>query len=216
MLSTLIRIIKNKTELYLFKRKWRKKNYDNDTYVANIFDISRVNVGNYTYGLLNVIHSYGNPKEKLTIGSYCSISTDVYFLLGGEHFFKGLSTFPFKVYICHEEYEAISKGEIKICDDVWIGHGAIILSGVTIHQGAIVAAGSVVTKDVPPYTIVGGNPARIIKYRFENEVIEKLLKVDFSKLDSNKIKNNIDILYTEINSTNIDDILKSLEVSNES
>ncbi len=213
MISSIIRIIKNKYMLYIFKHEWRKNNKHNETYVSGFFDVSRVKVGKHTYGLLNIIHSYGHPNEMLIIGDFCSISTDVYFLLGGEHPYKGISTFPFKVNICKDKYEAYSKGEIKVCDDVWIGHGAVILSGVTINQGAIVAAGSVVSKSVPPYAIVGGNPARIIKYRFEDEIIEKLLKIDYSKLDEEKIKRNIDKLYSEVNCSNIDELIKALAIN---
>ena len=91
--------------------------------------------------------------------------------------------------------EAISKGDIIIDDDVWIGYGATILSGVHISQGAVVAACAVVTKDVPPYAIVGGVPAKVIKYRFEPEMIEELMKVDYSKLTKEQIEQHIDELY---------------------
>jgi serine acetyltransferase len=94
--------------------------------------------------------------------------------------------------------EAFSKGNIVIDDDVWIGYGVTILSGVHIGQGAVVAAGAVVTKDVPPYAIVGGVPAKIIKYRFSPEIIEELMKIDYSKLEEDDIKNHIDDLYSEI------------------
>ena len=86
----------------------------------------------------------------------------------------------------------------------------IILSGVTINQGAIVAANSVVTKDIPPYAIVGGNPAKIIKYRFEPEIIEELIKFDFSKLNKNNIKLLEKELYTKLTKNNINDILKKI------
>lgn len=79
--------------------------------------------------------------------------------------------------------EAYSNGPIVVSDDVWSGIDTMVMSGVTIGQGAVVAARSVVVKDVPPYAIVGGNPAKIIKYRFSSEIIEKLLKVNFKKLN---------------------------------
>ena len=104
----------------------------------------------------------------------------------------------------------MAKGDIILEDDVWIGHSAIIMSGVTLGQGSIVAAGAVVTKDVPPYAIVGGNPAKIIKYRFEREVIEKLLKFDFSKLSNEVVKDKLSVLYTHITKENVEEILQNL------
>lgn len=94
--------------------------------------------------------------------------------------------------------DAFSKGDIIVDDDVWIGYGATIMSGVHIGQGAVVAAGAVVTKDVPPYAIVGGVPAKVIKYRFEPEMIEELLKVDYSKLTKEDIEKHIDDLYKKL------------------
>ena len=98
----------------------------------------------------------------------------------------------------HEYSERFSKGNIEVDDDVWIGYGATIMSGVHIGQGAVVAAGAVVTKDVAPYAIVGGVPAKIIKYRFPETMIEELLKIDYSKLTEEAIKSHIDELYTEL------------------
>ena len=146
--------------------------------------------------------------SELIIGNYCSIGPDVRFIVSSEHPYKGISTYPFKVKMLDYKAEAKSKGDIIVKDDVWIGLGSIILSGVTIHQGAIVAAGSVVTKDVPPYAIVGGNPAKIIKYRFEPNIIEKLVKFDYSKLTKEKIKTLGEKLYTEISEQNIDRLLE--------
>ena len=96
------------------------------------------------------------------------------------------------------KFEAISKGNIIVDDDVWIGYGVTIMSGIHIGQGAVIAAGAVVTRNVPPYAIVGGVPAKVIKYRFEPEIIEELLKIDYSKLTDEIIKEHIDELYTEL------------------
>ena len=94
--------------------------------------------------------------------------------------------------------EAISKGDIIVGDDVWIGYGATILSGVYIGQGAVIAVGAVVSKDVPAYAIVGGIPAKVIKYRFSESVCKTLEKIDYSKIDEEFVKKHIDELYEEI------------------
>lgn len=86
---------------------------------------------------------------------------------------SGVSTYPFKRKLFHGGEEAVSKGDIIVGDDVWVGYGATILSGVHIGQGAVIAAGAVVNKDVPPYAIVGGIPAKVIKYRFSESVCKK-------------------------------------------
>lgn len=128
--------------------------------------------------------------------SYCSIANNVTFLLGKEHYTNHISSYPFKVMALDlGDLEAISKGDIIIDDDVWIGYGTTILSGIHISQGAVVAVGAVVTKDVPPYAIVGGVQAKVIKYRFEPEMIEELIKVDYSKLTKEQIEQHIDELY---------------------
>ena len=113
-----------------------------------------------------------------------------------------ISTYPYKVK-CLEivDEEAHAKGDIIIEDDVWIGFGAIIMSGVHIKQGAVIAAGSVVTKNVESYSVVAGCPARHIKYRFEENIRKELCDVDFSKWDRKFIEKNIDNLYKKIDST---------------
>lgn len=195
----MIKIILNKisqtTRLLLFKKKWRKVNTNNFTTVKNIFPLEKVYVGKKTYGDLNV-KTFGNSNEKLVIGSFCSIAGEVTFLLGGEHFYKGLSTYPFRKYVCNIKENTLTKGPIILKDDVWVGQGCLILSGVTIGQGAIIAAGSIVAKDIPPYAIFANNA--IIKYRFSNDIISKLLKLDFSKLTEDSIKANIDFLYSDL------------------
>ncbi|SIO19364.1 Acetyltransferase (isoleucine patch superfamily) [Carnobacterium alterfunditum] len=184
-------------KIVLFKKKWRKVNKKNFTTVSKIFPLDIVKVGTYTYGVLN-IYSYGSKNERLSIGSFVSIASDVTFMLGGNHMLNTLSTYPFRVMINGEEAEAISKGEIIINDDVWIGTNSIILSGVRVGKGAVIGAGSIVTKDVPPYAIVGGNPAKIIKFRFSKEIIEQIIKIDLSYLTEKNIKSHIDDLYIPV------------------
>lgn len=155
--------------------------------------MDEVSVGRYTYGGIRVINY--NKKERLKIGSFCSIAQEVTFILNADHRVDTLSTFPFKVKVLGENLEGFSKGDIIVDDDVWIGYRATIMSGVHIGQGAVVAAGAVVTKDVPPYAIVGGVPAKVLKYRFEPEIRGKMEKIDFSKLDEEKIKDHLKFLY---------------------
>jgi acetyltransferase-like isoleucine patch superfamily enzyme len=179
-------------------RKWQKLNPHNSTIAMNRFPIEKVTVGKYTYGPLNII-SFENDKEKVQIGSFCSIAENVKFLMSGGHEYSGLSTYPFKKLVLRNDIiESTTKGPIVVCDDVWIGYGALILSGVTIGQGAIIGAGSVVAKDVPPYSIYVGN--KIIKYRFADDIIEKLKKFDYSNINVTEIKENIELIYSEMSS----------------
>ena len=183
--------------LNAMKRKWRNNNSHNMTIPEVIFDIDVVEIGNGTYGRLNVVNFGKN--HKLMIGSYVSIADSVVFILDAEHFTSHISSYPFKVNVTKSKIgESFGKGDIIVDDDVWIGYGATIMSGVHISQGAVIAAGAVVTKDVPPYAIVGGVPAKVIKYRFEPEMIHELLKVDYSKLTKEMIEEHIDDLYAEL------------------
>lgn len=190
---------------------WRHLNPHNETSIVKFHgrvDFSKIKVGRKSYGGLTLWH-FGALGESLSIGNFVSIADDVKFLLGGGHNYNVLSTFPFQTKY-FATLESTSKGPIIVKDDVWIGYGSIILSGVTIGQGAIIAAGSLVTQDVEPYSIVGGNPAKKIKYRFSKTTIEKLLNFDFSKLNDKIIQQNRDVLYSVISDENIDEILKKL------
>jgi acetyltransferase-like isoleucine patch superfamily enzyme len=135
-------------------------------YPVNIFDLNAVSIGKYSYGPLYVIYGdkWVEPDVQLIIGNYVSVADGVKFLLKSDHRLHSFSTYPFKAKILNEQEHACTKGSIVVHDDVWIGSSAIVLSGVTIGQGAVIAAGSVVTKDVEPYAIMGGVPAKLIKY----------------------------------------------------
>ncbi|GHE09679.1 acetyltransferase [Streptomyces alanosinicus] len=152
----------------------------------------KIVVGEYTYyddptgatGFehLNVLYAYG--PERLVIGRYCAIATGTRFLMAGaEHPTMGVSTFPFTMFGGRWTEETLdivtsmpSRGDTVIGNDVWFGHQVTVMPGVHIGDGAIIAAGAVVTADVPPYTIVGGNPARAIRQRFSDADVDKLLR----------------------------------------
>jgi acetyltransferase-like isoleucine patch superfamily enzyme len=178
----------NNLKLKLFTFQWRSKNKHNSTRPICIFPMGKVSVGKGTYGRLD-IETYGTDDARLVIGSYCSIARDVRFLLDGEHDYTHVSTFPFKVMMEMHKCEAKSKGPIIIKDDVWIGEKTLILSGLTIGQGAVVAAGSIVYKDIPPYAIFGGG--KVIKYRFSEKIIQRLLDFNYDVLDYPNDKDGI-------------------------
>jgi acetyltransferase-like isoleucine patch superfamily enzyme len=201
--------IKQKINLSKFNRKWHKKFPDSFTYPIIVCNNCQITIGKGSYGGIEVRSDVKDAK--LIIGSYCSFA-DVIFMLGLDHELHHISTYPFKAKIVNPgSLEAISKGNITIDDDVWIGFRSTIMSGVHIGQGAVVAAGAVVTKDVPPYAIVGGVPAKVIKYRFSPEVIELLLKLDYSKLTDAMIRERIDDLYTSLEDKSPDEVKKLLE-----
>ena len=200
----LIRLIR----LFLFKKRWRRQNRHNSTYPLDLFPMSAAKVGRYSYGGLRVL-SFGEGNQ-VSIGNFCSIGPHVLFVLKADHRTDCISTFPFNVKVLGEAYEAVSKGDILVEDDVWIGANVTVLSGVTIGRGAVIAAGAVVTENIPPYAIVGGVPAKVIKYRFSDAVIAELMKVDYSKLDSRKIKANAALLYTPVTEENYQRIADGL------
>lgn len=174
--------------------------------IIEICNINHIKVGRKSYGTINII-DFSPSDAKLVVGNYCSVAGNVYFLLGGEHNLDTISTYPFKVRLFGEEREAGSKGDIVVKDDVWIGQNAIICSGVTIGQGAVVAAGAVVTKDVEPYAIVGGNPARLIKYRFDENLRGRLVKTDVAFLFDKISKKNVPLIYKKLNNDVLEEIL---------
>lgn len=151
--------------------------------VVNQFKMDAVKVGKGTYGNLFVV-TRDYQDVQLIIGSYCSIAGGVKFLLSGNHQYGIISTYPYELLLLNNPDAgiAVAKGNIEVGDDVWIGENAIICSGVKIGQGAIVAAGAVVAKNVEPYAIVGGNPAKVIKYRFSENIRNKLSQMNVEQL----------------------------------
>jgi len=135
-------------------------------------------IGRWSYGDLTV-HSW-DEGATLTVGAFCSIASGVQVLLGGEHRPDWVTTFPFNVLWegAHQiAGDPGTKGDVTIGSDVWIGSEAMILSGVTVGDGAVIGARSLVAADVDPYAIVAGNPARLLRRRFDQATIETLLDI---------------------------------------
>ena len=169
-------------------------------YTRNFPNYTKYSVGKYTYGA-PIVKDW-HQGSTLQIGDFCSIAENVTILLGGNHPTDWISSFPFGVVFeefkeRYYQYPKLSKGSVIIGNDVWIGLNTIILSGVTIGDGAIVAAGSVVTKNVEPYAIVGGNPAKLLKKRFSDEAISKLLAIQWWNWEIDKIKENLDLILSD-------------------
>lgn len=146
-------------------------------------------IGNYTY--------YSNLKvsgsAKCIIGKFCSIAPDVRIFTGEEHNIDSITTYPFghvhkDVFKVDNPNHPITHGDVVIGNDVWIGYGATIMSGVNIGDGAVIAANSHVVKDVKPYTVVGGNPAKLIKKRFDDATIKRLLDMRWWDKSINEIR----------------------------
>nr|WP_237448069.1 CatB-related O-acetyltransferase [Nocardioides flavescens] len=148
-------------------------------------------IGRHTYGAPHV-HWWGEDVE-LRIGAFCSIALGVSFILGGNHRTDWVTTYPFTEFADWPEAHTTpghpaSKGSIIIGNDVWLGSAATVLSGVSVADGAVVAAGAVVTKDVPPYAVVAGNPGRVVAHRFEPDVIDGLLRMQWWNWSDRKIQ----------------------------
>ncbi len=145
--------------------------------------------GRGTYGGLSV-RSWGEGAT-LEVGNYTSIAAGVKVFLGGEHRIDWVTTFPFNVFWKSEQHHTghpRTKGDVLIGSDVWIGTEALIFSGVTIGDGAVVGARAVVTRDVCAYAVVAGNPARVVKYRFDQKTIERLCKLKWWNWHESQIK----------------------------
>ncbi len=156
--------------------------------------MSGYKVGRHSYGVPTILATRG-VKQKVEIGSFCSIAAGVLFLLSVEHRVDWFTTYPFNIlWGVSIKGHPYSKGDIIVGNDVWIGQNVVVLSGVKVSDGACIGAGSVVTKDVPPYTIVVGNPARQVKTRFPPEIVSILLKLKWWDRPDNEIREILPVL----------------------
>jgi chloramphenicol O-acetyltransferase type B len=160
----------------------------------------RISVGLHTYGVQqNTVLLY-RKDDRVRIGKYCSIAPNVKIIASGEHNSKSVSTYPFYAHILNKgpERDTFSRGQVCIGNDVWIGYGATVLSGVIVGDGAVIAANAVVTKDVPPYAITGGIPAEIIEYRFSPDIIKSLLEIKWWEWSPGKVIAYVDDFYLDV------------------
>lgn len=184
-------------------------------YLKNVVTNANIEIGEYTmyndfvhnpsdFEKNNVLYHYPINKDKLKIGKFCSIACGAKFLFtSANHTMRSLSTYPFPIF--YEEWGLDAKnicnawdnkGDIVIGNDVWIGYEVVILSGVTIGDGAIIGSRAVVTKDVEPYSIVGGVPAKPIRKRFDDETIQKLENIRWWNWDEKQIRKSIQAIQT--------------------
>ncbi len=182
-------------------------------YLKNVITNPNIEIGDYTmyndfahnpcdFQKNNVLYHYSVNHDRLVIGKFCSIACGAKFIFtSANHSLKSLSTYPFPIFFEEWDLDVTNitdawdnKGNIIIGNDVWIGYEAIILSGVTIGDGAIIGTHAVVTKDVPPYTIVGGVPAKPIRKRFDDKTIARLLELKWWDWPEERIKANLEII----------------------
>ncbi len=188
-------------------------------FIKNTVNNPKIIIGDYTYYddpedsenfERNVLYHYPFSQDKLIVGKFCALATGIKFIMNGaNHKISGFSTYPFYIFgngwekVTPDDDEFPFKGDTVVGNDVWIGYESVIMPGVTIGDGAIVAAKSVVVDNVPPYCVVGGNPAKIIRQRFNNETIKALLEIAWWNWDIEKISANL----TYITSAEIDALL---------
>ncbi|GAB3022544.1 acetyltransferase [Nocardioides flavus (ex Wang et al. 2016)] len=165
-------------------------------------DLAGFQIGRYSWGHLTIANRQAGCM--LTVGQFCSFAFGTEVFLGGEHRTDFVSTYRFgsyppfdEVYGSAHSNSAVARGDLTIGNDVWIGHRAMILSGVTVGDGAVIGAGSVVRQNVPPYAIVAGNPARVSGFRFRPEQIEALLRIRWWDWDEDKIVAALDLMMSD-------------------
>ena len=190
------------------KNKHPMKGFPQICFIQNTVSNPNIIIGDYTYYddpedsedfERNVLYHFPFVGDRLIIGKFCALARGVKFIMNGaNHKLDGFSTYPFQIFgngwekVDPQPEELPHKGDTIIGNDVWIGYETAIMPGVQVGDGAIVAAKSVVVSDVPPYTIFGGNPAKRIRQRFDDEAIRSLLEVAWWNWDIEKITRNLE------------------------
>lgn len=160
-----------------------------------------ISIGDYTYGEIPNIRYWGG-EYRLHIGKFCSIADNLKIFLGGNHQIYSITTYPLQLIFGEFNNGEIKKKQrkknfVNIGNDIWIGSNVTILSGVTLGDGCIIGAGTLVSKDVPSYSIFCGNPGRVVKYRFDQEIIKMLLEIQWWDWDIKIINNHLKQLTSE-------------------
>lgn len=184
--------------------------YDKLVFLKHFVTAKNIFVGDYTYfddrrhgpenfEKYNVLYNYDFSKVKLVIGKFCAIAAEAKFMMTGEHKLDAFTTYPFPIFgqgweSAFDIKKLPVKGDIIVGNDVWFGYDSLIMNGVTIGHGAIVAARAVVVKDVPPYAIVAGNPGKVVKMRFDDATIARLLDLAWWDWPIEKINRNLKAL----------------------
>ena len=171
---------------------------NSDSYwLKDYINDSRLHIGTYTYFDTRITFGLWQPEDLIYLGNFCSLAKNVTIFGGGEHFTTRATAYPLVLMFAPRTklIDGRKKGATIIGNDVWLGYGATIMSGVTIGDGAVIGAKAVVAKDIPDYAIAVGNPARVIRYRFQPETIKRLLALKWWNWELNKILANTDILY---------------------
>ena len=190
--------------------KYPIEGYDKLVFLKHFVKAPNIIVGDYTYfddrrygaekfEEYNVLYNYDFSKVKLTIGKFCAIAAETRFIMTGDHKMDAVSTYPFPIFnqgweSAYNIMDLPVKGDIVVGNDVWFGYDTLIKNGVTIGHGAIIAARAVVVKDVPPYSIVAGNPAKVVKKRFDEATIARLLELAWWNWDIEKINRHLSLI----------------------
>lgn len=180
-------------------RNWRNPNGETRLHLAREIRAFGFSIGEYSYGRPKV--RFPETGRKLVIGRYCSIADRVEIFLGGNHRTDWVTTYPFDnlpglwpVPTGGSEPSHVSRGDVRIGNDVWIGSGAVVLSGVTIGDGAVIAAQAVVSRDVPPYAVAAGNPATVLRARFDPATVAALVESAWWELPRAEVEQLIPLL----------------------
>lgn len=186
------------------------KEYTSLVFLKHFIKASNITIGDYTYfddrrngpekfEEYNVLYNYDFSKVKLVIGKFCAMAAETRFIMTGDHKLDAISTYPFPIFghgweNAFNVYDLPVKGDIVVGNDVWFGYDSLVMNGVTIDNGAIIAARAVVVKDVPAYSIVAGNPAKVVKMRFDDKTIGRLQKIAWWDWDIEKIHQNLKLI----------------------